>query len=246
MINQSLTFAMIIYALIGGVVPVVVWLAFWLREDRNKPEPKSLLLEAFILGAIMVFPAYWLEGFFSSPSLTGNLSGFFDHSSPFFYLAMVEEFLKFIAIFAIIYRNHYFDEPIDALVYAITIALGFASMENALFLLNTLLTGETAAIFLFTGGLRFLGAAVLHAVCSGLVGAAWALTFYQRRPIKILAISFGLIIAIALHGLFNFLIIINDGQMMFSVFLSLWVMAMLLLYLFELTKRIKTPQNKPI
>lgn len=239
MASPQLTALMIVYALLGGVLPVMLWLAFWLREDKSKPEPKGLLAEAFVLGAIMVFLSYFLEGLFTTPSLSGTLAGFFDHSGPFFYLAMVEESLKFIALFAIVYHNRHFDEPIDALIYAMTVALGFASMENALFLLNTILTGETAAIFLFTGGLRFLGAAVLHAVCSGLVGAAWALAFYQPRIIKSLAVIIGLGIAITLHGLFNFLIIINDGQMMFSVFLSLWIVAMILLYLFEVAKRIK-------
>lgn len=239
MTNQSLTFAMILYALLGGVIPIIIWLMFWLREDRAKPEPKGLLTEAFVLGAIMVFLSYFLEGLFTTPSLSGNLAGFFDHSGPFFYLAMVEESLKFAAMFTIVYHNRHFDEPIDALIYAMTVALGFASMENALFLLNTIITGEPAAIFLFTGGLRFLGAAVLHAVSSGLVGVAWALAFYQRRIIKGLAVMIGLVIAIILHGLFNFLIIINDGQMMFSVFLSLWIVAMVLLYFFEVSKRIK-------
>jgi RsiW-degrading membrane proteinase PrsW (M82 family) len=232
---------MILYALAGGVLPVGIWLAFWLREDRAKPEPKGLLLEAFVLGAIMVFLSYWLEGLFKAPSLSGQLSDFLAQSGPFFYLAMVEEVLKFVAMLAIVYHNRHFDEPIDALIYAMTIALGFASMENALFLLNTIITGDSAAIFLFTGGLRFLGAAVLHAVCSGLVGAFWALAFYQRRLVKIISIAFGLALAIVLHGLFNFLIIINDGQMMFSVFLSLWIVAMILLWLFDRAKRITPP-----
>jgi len=246
MTSVNLTFTLFFYALVGGILPVIIWLLFWLREDKAKPEPKGLLLESFVLGAIIVFLAYFLEGLFVTPSLTGQLSDFFTNSGPFFYLALVEEGLKFLAMAVIIYRNRYFDEPIDTLVYIMTIALGFASMENVLFLLNTITTGEPASIFLFTGGLRFLGASVLHAVSSGLIGAFWALAFYQRRSIKILAVISGLILAITLHGLFNFLIIINDGQMMFSVFLSLWIVAMILLFLFECVKRIKPKLNKLI
>jgi RsiW-degrading membrane proteinase PrsW (M82 family) len=239
MTASNLTATTFIYAILGGLLPVMVWLFFWLREDKAKPEPKGLLIETFILGAIMVFVSFWLEGLFTTPNLNANLSEFFSKSGPFFYLAAVEEILKFSAMFLLIAHNRHFDEPIDALIYAITLALGFASMENILFLLNTIINGESAAIFLFTGGLRFLGAAVLHAVCTGLVGGIWALAFYQKRKIKLLAIIFGLMSAIVLHGLFNFLIIINNGQMMFSVFLVLWLSVMVILYLFEKAKRVR-------
>ncbi|MFA6416536.1 MAG: PrsW family intramembrane metalloprotease [Candidatus Paceibacterota bacterium] len=222
-----------------GFLPVLIWLFFWLSEDRKKPEPRSLIFSTFVLGMLSVFLAYFIESFLESPSLdlvgwTGWLP-----TLPYFSMAVVEEVVKFSLIAFIIGRNRHLDEPIDAMVYMITVALGFASMENMLFLLNSLGDGDTASIFLFTGGLRFLGSTILHTVCSAIVGAGWALSFYQSSKRKIFVTLGALIVAIALHTAFNFLIIISVGQMMLPILIVLWFFVFFILFLFELAKRVK-------
>lgn len=225
-----------------GFLPTLIWLIFWLYEDRQRPEPKSLILSTFILGMLSVFLAYYFEGFFTSPLL--NISNWleWDKIVPFINMATVEELIKFIVILLIIKGNHHFDEPIDALIYMITVSLGFASMENVMFLLNSVMENNTFPMFLFTGVLRFLGSTVLHTVCSAIIGISLALTFYKSRTTKIFSILFGLLGAIILHTAFNFLIIVSDGQMMLPIMLAVWILALLILFFFEMIKRVK-PEN---
>lgn len=230
---------MILLAFVTGFLPVILWLLFWLWEDHKNPEPKSLILYTFTLGLIAVFVAFFLEKLFESPSL--EISGWIGWLStlPFINMAVIEELVKFSAIAFIIGRNRHLDEPIDAMIYMITVALGFASMENLLFLINSLSQQETFGVFLFTGGLRFLGSTILHTVCSALIGATWALTFYKKSLQKWLTIFSGVILAIALHTAFNFLIIISGGQMMLPIMFVLWIFVLIILFLFELAKRVK-------
>ena len=71
--------------------------------------------------------------------------------------AAIEELVKFSAISLVALRSVYFDEPVDALIYMITVALGFAAIENSLFLLAPLLDGDLTGSLL-TGNLRYMGA----------------------------------------------------------------------------------------
>lgn len=230
-------------AFLIGFLPVLIWLFFWLSEDRQRPEPRSLIFSTFVLGMLAVFLAYFLESFLKSPALdligwTGWLT-----TLPYLNMAIVEEVVKFSVIAFIIGRNRHLDEPIDAMVYMITVALGFASMENVLFLLNSLAEKDAVSMFLFTGGLRFLGSTILHTVCSAVIGAGWALTFYQGARQRIFATLTALIVAIALHTAFNFLIIMSGGQMMLPILVALWISVFFIIFLFELVKRIKTKTN---
>lgn len=226
-------------AFMVGFLPVLIWLFFWLSEDRKKPEPRSLIFSTFVLGMLAVFLAYFLESFFQSPSLdligwTGWLT-----TVPYLNMAIVEEVVKFSIIAFVIGRNRHLDEPVDAMIYMITVALGFASMENILFLLNSLAQKDTVSMFLFTGGLRFLGSTILHTVCSAIIGASWALTFYDSARNKIVATLTALLVAIALHTAFNFLIIMSGGQMMLPILVALWISVFFIIFLFEFAKRIK-------
>src|SRR3989344_5093426 len=118
-----------------GLAPSLVWLSFYLRKDCH-PEPKALLAKAFLMGIIISPLAILLQLGFSE-----GVRYFFDivpnplqqgTSAFFMWSSFVEEFLKFFAIYLVIIRNPEFDEPIDAMIYMITAALGFAAIENIL------------------------------------------------------------------------------------------------------------------
>ena len=90
--------------------------------------------------------------------------------------AAIEEIIKFSSVSIIALKSRFFDEPIDAMIYLITAALGFAAMENSFFLITPLLAGEGLQVFLL-GNMRFIGASVLHVVASSAVGIAIGLSF---------------------------------------------------------------------
>lgn len=221
-----------IIAMLGGVVPALLWLMFWLLEDRCQPEPKRYIILTFLLGAAAIAPVLWLEKtamlFFPLGSLSVLLVW-----------ALTEECFKFIAAYLGGLRSAAFDEPLDAVIYLVTAALGFSAMENTLFLLTPVMHGDLVRSVV-TGDLRFIGASLLHTLASATIGLSIALSFGKPAAIRRLAAIGGVILAVALHTLFNFFILGQGGGATFWVFMVIWfgVIAALLV-----VERIKIPQK---
>lgn len=218
----------VVIALIGGIVPALFWLWFWMREDAARPEPYRLVLLTFLGGMLVVPIALPLQKF-----ALDMYSGLFLT----FVWVTIEEVLKYAAALAMILWNKAVDEPIDYIIYMIAIALGFSALENALFIFNPLIDGEYASTFI-TGNFRFLGATLLHILASGTVGVFLAFAFYRRSGTKLVYGTLGLFMAIVLHGLFNFFIMDASGETILSVFLFVWVGIIALFLIFEKLKLI--------
>jgi RsiW-degrading membrane proteinase PrsW (M82 family) len=154
--------------------------------------------------------------------------------------AITEEVLKFVASYFGALRNKENNEPIDSLIYLITAALGFAALENTLFLAGAVKTGGFAQ-GLDLGVLRFVGASLLHVVSSGTLGFFLALGFYKRGGVKKVDAFIGLIAAIVLHALFNLFILKGEGNSAYTltVFAFVWLAVILLLIGFEKVKQLK-------
>jgi RsiW-degrading membrane proteinase PrsW (M82 family) len=228
---ESTTFA---FAFLGGLVPALFWLWFWLREDKAKPEPKALIASAFIAGMLVVPIVLPLQKFAIERFSGNNL---------IFVWVLIEEVLKYSAALIVVLWNKAVDEPIDCIIYMITIALGFAALENSLFLFNILKSGEITNTLL-TGNFRFLGATLLHVLASGTVGAFMAFSFYKRAWLKIVYSTIGLFIAFILHSLFNFFIMGASGEGVLGVFLFVWMGIIVLFLVFEKVKLIEKRHQK--
>ncbi len=215
-------------AFLGGILPSLVWLWFWLKEDRKKLEPKGLLAIVFIMGMIAVVCVLPIQKFIQTlvSSNEWRLIGW----------ASVEEIMKYLAVLVVLYRTNYVDEPVEWPIYMITAALGFAALENTLFLIKPLSIGATA-VSLLTGQLRFLGSTLLHTVSSGILGIALGLTFNLKGFRRLWHIFVGFVLAIALHSVFNFFIIKNNGSDFLEVFAFLWVVTVVVMLMFEKVRR---------
>jgi RsiW-degrading membrane proteinase PrsW (M82 family) len=203
-----------------GVLPSIIWLLFYLRRDVH-PEPKSEVLKIFFYGALATIPAFFLEKgvyAFTASSLFSDrvpaLAGapfFITIFNIFIGVALVEEILKYLVVREKALRSAEFDEPIDALLYMIIAALGFAALENILILFRLgpeFLVKEALALSIF----RFLGATFLHTLCSGTVGFFLALSFFETKK-RFQLLSTGLGLATLLHGLYNFSIMKMEGNL---------------------------------
>ena len=232
----------LLFALLGGILPALLWLWFWLKEDRARPEPRGLILLSFIAGMITVAFVIPLEraAEFLSIKAAATLAFVSAETTTVLAWATIEEVSKYIVGVLVVLKRKANDEPIDAIIYMITIALGFAALENTLFLLNPLGSGDLPGSIL-TGNLRFLGATLLHTLSSGVVGAAMAFSFYKSGLVKKLYVSLGLLLAIVLHSVFNFIIIVTNGEKLLAALLFVWAGIVLLILLFEKVKRIKNP-----
>ncbi len=184
-----------------GFLPSLIWLFFYLREDAH-PEPKRLIIQVFILGMLMAPAAVGIEyamlelyDFFNVRTLLAILIG----------IAVIEETLKFLVVKWRILGDKEFDEPVDAMIYMVISALGFAAIENILFAAGPFqesLGGGFGVIIV-----RFLGATLLHALASGIVGFFIAESILHKEKGHKGHVLQGLLIAFALHTLYNWIII---------------------------------------
>lgn len=194
-----------------GLLPGFAWLAFYLQEDLH-PEPKRLIGLTFLVGAAAAFLALGLELAMNNALATLGI-GYLTAGS-LFMLALIEETVKFGAAYLVIHKNKAFDEPVDAMIYMVVAALGFATVEN----IGALVNGGAnqlalvATIFAATS-LRFVGATLLHTLTSGTVGYAWARGIRDMNVGPHLVV--GLAIASALHAVFNYFII-NHGNIIYT------------------------------
>ena len=233
---STLTFFL---SFVGGILPALFWLWFWLGEDRLHPEPRELLIKTFLAGMIATLIALTLEN-----GVRAYFPGFSTLSANFWsiplvaVLATIEEVCKYSAAYFAALKRRENDEPIDNMIYLITAALGFVAMENAFFLLSPIQNGNVLDSFI-TGDLRFIGSSLLHVISSSVIGILMAFAFCKLPSIKKTYTIIGVILAILLHSLFNFFILMSNDNL-FPVFGFVWVGVIVLLLLFERAKRINS------
>ncbi len=220
----------IAYALIGGIVPALLWLTFWLHEDKKKPEPRRMLVRTFLLGMLAVVLVIPFQKIVNDtwPGM------------PFLAIllwASLEEIFKFIAGYFGGIRSIDDDEPLDPIIYMITAALGFVALENALFIFGPL-ADQNIIGSIFTGNMRFIGPSVLHTISSAILGFAMAFSFYERQYVKTYTVLFGGLFAIIIHTVFNTMMLRQESFNVFGTFGLVWVVVIVLLLLFERVKAI--------
>ncbi len=227
MVNTTLIFAIIL-----GLIPSFAWLIFFLREDAH-PEPKKMIIKVFLAGALISLLTAIFQIYFQKIL---NVFNFVQYTVvSFLILATIEEAFKFLAAYASAGGSKYFDEPMDAMIYMVTASLGFAAAENIFVVLDAIFNNGAAIQGIF--GIivfRFVGATLLHALSSSIVGYFWAkgIILVVHRPQFII---YGLLMASLLHGIFNYLILLFNAALIYpTVFLI--IIALFVFWDFEKLK----------
>ena len=208
------------FASIGvAALPALLWLWWYLRQDRNQPEPKKYLWQVFLLGMLITIPALFLEfivdlflPFARAPYGTTALIG------AWLVVAPIEEIAKFLAVWSGVYRNRIFNERLDGIIYMVVVALGFATVENILVVLR-----EGAAIV----PLRFITATLLHILASGIVGYFLGLAKFAKRRGGWLIVA-GLVLGILLHGLYDQLALLETSSKLLLIVVYLGLLYLIL------------------
>lgn len=223
---------MIIFvAVLFGLLPSFVWLVFFLKED-NHPEPKKIIFKIFIFGAVSALIAIIFQ------KISLKALNFFEISKyafgSFLVLSLIEEVIKFLAAYLAVYKSKFFDEPIDAMIYMITAAMGFAAMENIFVAAGSALD-KTLGIQMIFGVLvlRFIGATLLHALSSSIIGYYWAKKFISNGK---LLLAKGAVIATVLHAIFNLLILKYNALAIYPI-IFLIIIALFVFWDFEKIKK---------
>ncbi|MDO8743334.1 MAG: PrsW family glutamic-type intramembrane protease, partial [Candidatus Azambacteria bacterium] len=170
---------------------------------------------------------------------------------------LIEEAAKYGAVHLALNKNPVLDEPVDGMIYVIAAALGFAAIENVFAIFSFVSVGAPGyfgVAFNFIS-VRFLSAVALHGLASGISGYYFARFYFspkanppkgdiKRNP---LLIVWGLFLASALHGAYNFLITNNNKTFsLISTGVLLGTAAVLVIILFNKLKRPKTYQQAVI
>ena len=200
-----------LYIILLGFLPPVLWLVFWIREDSS-PEPKKEILKVFLAGMAIVVLAIFLENYFSKTNQyfreVLSYGAFSFQIINLFGFAFIEEISKMLAAVLTAFQSKYFDEPVDALVYMVAAAMGFAALENMLFISDSLQAGINQIILV--SAFRFINAILLHASTAILIGAGSAFSYFNHeRRLRELAGATALVIL--LHTAYNFFIINNES-----------------------------------
>jgi RsiW-degrading membrane proteinase PrsW (M82 family) len=220
-----------------GLLPGFAWLIFYLGEDSH-PEPNRLIVLTFVAGIAFGFFTIVIEQGFNAVMAAANVAEL--SIASLLGLALIEEAMKFAAAHFAVGKSPVLQDPVDAMIYMIVAALGFATLEN-IGAITSIASANTAAgqgallISIFeTVSLRFVGATLLHSLTSAIVGYHWALGMVRRKVPHYIAT--GLIIATILHATFNYLIL-NYADVGYSI-LFLLVIGFFVLNDFE---RLKMP-----
>ena len=221
MLNDSV---LLVLSLLPGLI-IVIFIFF---SDKHEKEPIGLLIVSFIFGLITFILAYFLSDFlyhyypFDKNSLVGELV------NAFIIVAFVEEFFKFFFVRFILYNNKNFNEPFDGIVYTVMVAMGFATIENIIFVMNGYVT---------VGIVRMFSAVPAHATFAIIMGYYLGKAKFNEKKVavdidgdgisdinlnpKVMSTLYslgGFLLAIIIHGFYDYFL--------FTSFMpGIWIMA---------------------
>ena len=181
--------------LIAAFFPVAIFLIVIYRRDTIK-EPPGLLIKCFIWGCIITIPIVFIESFLGSFNVFNSAfqNTFYD---AFVVAALVEEGIKFLFLYLIIWKRREFDQHFDGIVYAVFVSLGFAFVENIMYV---------AEYGFGTAVMRAILSVPAHGLLGVCMGYFFALAkFSPKNRSGLLVLS--LLIPVLLHGLYDFLLL---------------------------------------
>ncbi|MFZ3588624.1 glutamic-type intramembrane protease PrsW [Bacillus sp. DJP31] len=197
-----------------GIAPGVALLSYFYLKDQYESEPISMVIRTFLFGSILVFPIMFIQ-------YVLTLEGIFvsDLLNAFFMSSLLEEFFKWFILFFIAYKHVEFDELYDGIVYGAAVSLGFASVENIL--------------YLFAHGVDLaIGRALLpvssHALLGVIMGYYLGKAKFSLGKSKQRFLILSLVVPFILHGFYDYIIYSFEQWIIFIVpfMIFLWWLAL--------------------
>lgn len=191
----------ILYVLILALAPVLAILFYLYFRDKYEKEPIILLVATFLLGGLSTLPIIVVEQILSHIWIN-YLPGFHSQYTNAFYNAFVvagftEELFKYVVFMALIWWNKNFNERFDGIIYAGFISLGFAAVENVLYVYS----GGTQ-----TGIMRAVTAVPLHALVGVNMGYFFALAKFDTNRNQLIMLFLAFFVPFAFHGIYDFIL----------------------------------------
>jgi protease PrsW len=221
---------------LSGALPALLAMYLVDRLDAKRPEPASLRRKVAIFGALSVIPAIIIEMLLSKhvgtsldPEFTYQGSSF----KAFVVAAGVEELCKILVVYWIVWRRPELDERMDGIIYATRAGLGFALVENVMYLLVLAPTVEDQLRMWI---LRAVLAVPGHAMWTGMIGAMAARRRFDKTGLGLVG---GFLLAVAFHGTYDLALFVQQplqlegktdlANLMFAVPIGLTILAFIVL-----------------
>ncbi|HEY9076253.1 MAG TPA: PrsW family glutamic-type intramembrane protease [Anaerolineaceae bacterium] len=180
-----------------AVIPAIIWIVFFYRQDRLEPEPKGMVLQVFLLGGLVaaavgiplvnnvfgvsawIYKTWW-----------GNLLG------AILLVGFTQEFLKYATVRFSVYPTAEFNERIDGIIYSTAAGVGYATVLSILFVTSS------GGVDLGMGAVRVALTVLAQASFSGVTGYFLGREKLEQKPVWWTPL--GVCIAALLNGLFYF------------------------------------------
>jgi protease PrsW len=192
-----------------GMAPGIAIVLYIYLKDHHEREPLLLLLVSFLYGALSTAVTFAISFPVNAFMLTKPDDVVDQFINAFFKVALVEEFSKFIFVRFVLYRNGHFNEPFDGIVYAVMVSMGFATLENILYVYQ---------YGFVTGLMRMFTAVPAHAVFGIMMGyyLGKAKFTHQATYFGLLA----LVVPTAFHGFYDYFWFIAEIK---GVYTGIWI-----------------------
>jgi len=185
-----------------ALIPVAVFVVILLVADRHNREPAKLLAKTFLFGLLISIPVLIIQIILNSISALTGLFGIIFQS--FIVAGLTEEYMKRFVVLKIAYNNPAFDEKLDGIIYCAFAALGFAAIENVLYLISYYPTDPSVALY------RAVFSVPAHMLFGITMGYYLSLAKYCSDPLMCRKyFNRSLIYPVLMHGTFNFILSIN-------------------------------------
>lgn len=206
--------------LLASLAPVFIILFYIYFRDKYEKEPLKMLVKAILGGILIILPVIFVERWLSALApFSGKVGQAAWHA--FVVAGSTEEVFKFLALYLLIWKSPSFNEKFDGIVYAVFVSLGFAAVENVMYVMDGGL--QTAAIRAFT-------AVPAHAIFGISMGYYLGIAHMYEELRKTYLLR-ALLIPILLHGVYDFILMVEIGWL-----LILFIPYVILLYVLGMRK----------
>ncbi len=216
--------------ILATILPSILIISFFVYSDKFK-EPQGEIIKVFLYGILITIPAFFLntvisEFFYSNTRVSPGLITSFLTAAP------VEEGLKLLVLYHLVYKMKDFNEPIDGIVYGVTVSLGFATLEN--FYYVYILADHFNTTSMYLAVVRSFSAVPAHAVFGVFMGYFFMkYTFIKKGD----NLFFAFAVPFVLHGCYN-LFTTSNFFVSLALILVSWIVAL------RLFSRLKKTQKR--
>lgn len=190
-------------ALLASLAPIFIILFYIYFRDKYDKEPLGLLVKALLMGMVIVLPVIFVEGFLMGQMPeAGKVAGAAYHA--FVVAGLTEELFKFLALYILVWRSPSFNEQFDGIVYAVFVSLGFAGVENVLYVIDG---GMQTALT------RAITAVPAHAIFGIAMGYYLGIA-RMYKELRSAYLGRALLVPVLLHGIYDFILMVEIGWLL--------------------------------